>query len=368
MNNVHLRIVQIGLLLESYTIVCCLFQVVTLPENWSGTGFRKAELDRVLKFALEGVVLTVVCCVGIIGNIINIIVLSRKMMVKKSNTSIYLTALAIVDIIVTVATLPISVGRIMELPELSRYQGFYAYFIVYIYPCQRMFHDTANWITVALTVERYIAISLPLFYKSICSPSRARLIIFAIFVIIMALSIEPFFRLHLRPVLDPVTKEYKMMAFLTDFGKSNFSTTITHFIHLIISFLAPFLLLSIFNGLLIRSLHRAAANRKALSASGQAGRMVDKQHWEITRLVITLVALFLLLNLGVAVASTVATVGGVTGGTTIYTTLVFTVFMRIANVTSLLYMALHVFLYSAASESFRNELKAACCGSSRDLN
>lgn len=59
---------------------------------------------ELISFYLMGVTIMIICCLGIIGNILSLIVLSRRS-IGSSTTNTYLISLAIADILVLLATI-----------------------------------------------------------------------------------------------------------------------------------------------------------------------------------------------------------------------------------------------------------------------
>ena len=106
-----------------------------------------------------------IACVGIIGNISNIIIMSRPSM-RKYSSSIYLLGLAVADILVVTfgATLKYSVFKAWV---VTSPRWFHEYLCVYnswlIVSSNRL-----TWlITMAFTVERFIVVAFPMKYKRI---------------------------------------------------------------------------------------------------------------------------------------------------------------------------------------------------------
>lgn len=110
---------------------------------------------------IHGYLATVVCIFGIITNILNIVVLTRRSMI--SSTNCILTGLAVSDGLTMVAYLPFALRfycfyGTQPTPERNtlpaiRYMLFFACFSVVV-------HTVSIWLTLLLAIFRYIYLTL----------------------------------------------------------------------------------------------------------------------------------------------------------------------------------------------------------------
>jgi hypothetical protein len=120
------------------------------------------DFDRLREFhdwyrAYHGYLATVVCALGIVANVVNIVVLTRRSMLSAIN--FILTALAVSDGLTMAVYLPFAlrfyvmygVEMTSERNEQSavRFLLFYARFSVVV-------HTTSIWLTVVMATFRYI--------------------------------------------------------------------------------------------------------------------------------------------------------------------------------------------------------------------
>ena len=122
----------------------------------------------------EGI-LHISCFLGVTGNILAIIVLTKRRMIM-SSTNNYLVALAIVDIAYLLLTLIVNT---------SLHPCFISTTIAEILfticrPIADFSSNTSVWLTVTFTVERWVAITYPLQSRTWCTVHRARKIIISV--------------------------------------------------------------------------------------------------------------------------------------------------------------------------------------------
>lgn len=122
---------------------------------------RRAQYTRdLIAYYVTGIAGLTVSCLGIVGNIVSVVVLTRSAM--RSSTYTYLSALAVCDsaflvcvILLTTKDLrrpQVGVGsdRIWDTGE-----GFYSYLFQYVHPVANTLQVTSIWLTLAFTVDRY---------------------------------------------------------------------------------------------------------------------------------------------------------------------------------------------------------------------
>ncbi|KJH44787.1 7 transmembrane receptor, partial [Dictyocaulus viviparus] len=136
-------------------------------------------------------VLPVVCAIGVIGNITNLIVLASRRL--RAVSYMYLRALAIADLLCMLFVLLFVTTEILTKNGAPINQ----YKLYQIYQCHFML-TLINWalgagvyVVVALSLERYISIIFPLHFRAWNSPQRASKAI-AIAFIIPALLYVPY--------------------------------------------------------------------------------------------------------------------------------------------------------------------------------
>ncbi|CAI2732872.1 unnamed protein product [Schistosoma spindalis] len=243
-------------------------------------------LDHILSLMrlICGKILTpLLCLIGFISNIINIIILTREWM--SSSTNIYLTAVSICDLLYLLFTYLFSLWLYPSIKQLT----IYAYSITYIHGTANLFSNITTWLTVSFTLERYIVISSPILGKRYCTKQRARYVIIIIFIICFLITLPDYLK---KTIKYNNTTHHNNITYNNSNHPNqliNNSTNITinnqylvvdtqiniilikigyDYINQIIFIILPMILLIIFNSLLIRSVMKANYDRRILIKQG----------------------------------------------------------------------------------------------------
>lgn len=141
-----------------------------------------------VRYIVQSILVPCVFVIGLLGNSISIVVLTNKRM--RSSTNVYLTALAITDIIYLTMVLLLSLQH-YETVHLNYeiYWKFYGLVIWLTDGCAYI----SIYIAVCFTTERFIVIRYPLKGKAICTMSLAKKVIAGISVFCLLSTISTAF-------------------------------------------------------------------------------------------------------------------------------------------------------------------------------
>ncbi|CDS36466.1 g protein coupled receptor [Echinococcus multilocularis] len=199
-----------------------------------------------------------ICTTGIVVNIINIIVLTRSWM--KSSTNVYLTAVAASDLIYLTYSFLFS----LQIYPTFYSMRIYMQAVPIIHGTANLFSNITTWLTVSFTIERFINISFPIFGHRVCTRGKAKRIVCVVCIVSFIVTFPDFLQRKVTPPMDAngtfipggryIVEDSKYQKVLTTFGYA--------FINQISFVILPFLLLTIFNILLIQKGLRAKRKRR----------------------------------------------------------------------------------------------------------
>ncbi|CAL8143753.1 unnamed protein product [Orchesella dallaii] len=251
---------------------------------------------NLLKFCLEGVGITTVSVLGVIGNILTIIVLSSSRM--KSSSSCFLLCLAICDIIMLVGA-----SLLIGIPSLLAYnpgegRAFvwnimrilqYGYFIPGLFAFTVTGLTGSILFTMALTLDRYLAVCKPFFARNLCTWSRAVVVSAVIMVVNILYNLPKWWEYNY------VVEEMSNMTIYRPVPsalRTNpiYDTYYAHVSYVVLFFIIPVCSLIVFNILIYCEIREANKLRKNLSPS-------QKNENSLTRMLFGVVAVFLVCQL-----------------------------------------------------------------------
>ncbi|CAG0913680.1 unnamed protein product [Notodromas monacha] len=178
--------------------------------QFCGEGFENFQ-NTVKGF--HGYLSLVICILGTIMNMLNIIVLTRKEM--ESPTNSILTGLAAADMLVMLEYIPYAchVYIFNDRPLESRLSYAWSAFVMFHAHFSQIFHTISIWLTVTLAVWRYIAVRFPQRNRMWCDMKSAAAAITSAFVFSPILCIPSFlmFSIHRKKLVhsdETVTSVY----------------------------------------------------------------------------------------------------------------------------------------------------------------
>lgn len=278
--------------------------------NTTVAGDMEEELSGLYKFhegygQYHGYVSCVVCLFGMVANMANIIVLTRKNMM--SSTNIILMWLAVADLLTMLSYFPFALYYYILNQETTRFVTrsyawvwqllFHANFTI-------ICHTIAIWLTIALAIFRYICICYPTKGIDLCSLQRAKLATFLIYFCTVVICIPNYIVNEIVNIATngTVSNYIETPLYTIEFRNS------THIDSAMISFnywvqallikLIPCMMLTILTVLLIKAMHRAYMRRMKLKSQGRKDES-DRhgEHNRTTGMLLAVVVLFLLTEL-----------------------------------------------------------------------
>lgn len=219
-----------------------------------------------LRFVVYGILLTTVGLLGLAGNLISITILSRPKMLSSINCC--LIGLTSFDMIVTTTSV-----LMFGLPEISEYtqtmkwygQGVYQRVTPFVFPLALIAQTGSVYLTVTVTVERYIAVCRPLRARSLCTYGRAKVYVLCVAFFSILYNLPRFWEVSYQEC--KVDGEVFRVIVVPSALRQNpyYIEIYIMWMYLLVMYLVPFLSLMIFNFFIYREVRAANHERQQLS-------------------------------------------------------------------------------------------------------
>ncbi len=354
-----------------------LSQHTKMPSTNNGTGGMEYPIGASLDDNAEGsnseaavpyqnhqwyeIVIPAICLFGVIGNILNLIVLTHRRMqscmddLEKSATY-GLISLAFSDMMFCITVFPHSF--ILEHKvTTSTADAYQLYYKLYGVALINLFLMASTWLTVYMAINRYIVVVYPFQARWTLGTKKTILAILLVYIVSTSLTL-PFF-LHTR-IRKCMTLEGSHMYEISSLWSLHNAETITFYIRWIWPILAnffPLVLLAFVNIRLIKEL-KVASIRRQNTCQGQV--IQSSSH----RVTLTLVIIVLMLLFLVSPSEILRYINPYENmGNVGHVLSSFTNMFQIFN------FAFNFILYCVVSKNFRQTTKslfACCCSQDKD--
>lgn len=264
--------------------------------NWtvhSGERYR-VRVSEIFEDIIYQCIVVGICAFGLLGNIVNMLVLSRKSLTRtmermERSAHYGLMGLAVSDALLCASVLPTAYVGI-------RVFGFYGYdfrilYATYSHAVINTFILSSTWLTVTMAVSRYLAICYPLHARLFIGRRFAITSLVIVFGSCALLNIPRYFASEILslPCQDGGSFHMRMPGAL---ARNRTFNDAYNWIYFIVGIIVPFLLLAFCNVNLIRALHVSMRMRtQGLVISGSNPSAANR----ITLTLIVIVAMYLFL-------------------------------------------------------------------------
>lgn len=307
----------------------------------------------------------VLLAIGSLGNMFAFCILIRN--VEKASTYIYLSMLAVMDLLVLyTGLLRIWIGELLiDIGIINNILCKLVVFLGYVSS------DTSVWLIVAVTVERTIVVMVPFKAHSVCNTRNARICIFGLVIVFVAVNSHFLWTVELQHFRfnETVISLCKSTHFSTELVEN-----IWPWVDAGIYSFVPFLIIIVLNSIIIRSVFVAKRERNLLrnKASAFAKRCRIRQQGEmskkITVMLLTVSFTFLVttlpMNLVLIYTSFAKEMANDDDATFAKRKLIKTV----AEVLMYTNHSINFFLYCATGKKFRSQFRALICCNRKRMN
>lgn len=211
---------------------------------------QMTDISSFYRFILNGIMLNLIGVLGIVGNIISMIILSRPQM--RSSINCLLIGLARID-----TTLIITSILLFGLPGIYPYtKTMFTYYyhvlprlVPIVYPLAMMLQTASAYLTLTVSLERFVAVCHPLRARSLCTCGRARIYVIAIMVFSFIYNLPRFWEAVVVPESYPGTNITIRCAIPSKLRSENsdYISAYVHWCYLIFIYLIPFFSLAVLN-------------------------------------------------------------------------------------------------------------------------
>lgn len=224
------------------------------------------EQIELFEFWSNGILLNMVGVLGILGNILSMIILSRPQM--RSSINYLLIGLARCDTVLILTSI-----LLFGVPAIYPYTGYLRYYYLrllpeisrVVYPLAMSAQTASVYLTLTVTLERYVAVCHPLRARALCTYGRARIYVIVIIIFSICYNIPRFFEVNINEYPDEEFGYVYCIAASDMRADQNYINIYIHWLYLIFIYFIPFLSITFFNSMIYRQVRKANRERQRLS-------------------------------------------------------------------------------------------------------
>ncbi|XP_044757037.1 FMRFamide receptor [Coccinella septempunctata] len=259
---------------------------------------------QLLRFIINGLLLNIIGVLGMFGNIISMIILSRPQM--RSSINYLLIGLARIDTVLILTSM-----LLFGLPGLHPYSGalstyyyfIYPHIVPVVYPLALISQAASAYLTFFVSLERFVAVCHPLKVRSLCTYGRARFYVIGIICVSALYNISRFWESSIQAEWWPeqnITVYCPSPSYLR--RNPTYRTIYIHWCYFIFIYLIPFMGIAVLNAMIYRQIRRANRERQRLSR-------LQKREIGLATMLFCVVAVFFICNLPPMVINIIETFG-----------------------------------------------------------
>lgn len=243
------------------------------------------------EFWTNGILLNLVGFFGVLGNILSMIILSRPQM--RSSINYLLIGLARCDTILILTSI-----LLFGIPAIYPYTGVLRYYYFrllpdishVVYPLAMIVQTASVYLTLTVTLERYVAVCHPLRARALCTYGRARIYVIVIIVFSVCYNVPRFLEVDLKKHVDDEF-DFGYCITATDLRADyTYINIYIHWLYLVFVYFIPFSGLMFFNAMIYQQVRKANRERQRLSRT-------EKREIGLATMLFCVVIVFLCCNI-----------------------------------------------------------------------
>lgn len=327
------------------------------------------ESNPTCELLIQSVLLPTLCCLGILGNMLNIFVLTRQRIRRGVKTrdqaiNVGLISLAVSDMIVCISTLPRAFVAEYELFFDRR--SFAFYYQIYSTGMITTFGLISTWLIVITAAIRYVATCFPLHTDVALGHTGSCVAILVTYFACALANLPSFYLFQAREYRTTNGTEVRLLIDLGDFNHTTRQGFVFHWMRAVTVIFVPGVLLSFFNIRLIQTLHRSDIIRRRhirTDGGGVCSAVRCHHHPSRNRLNVTLVAVIVMFFCLVYPCELLDFFAHLTplGRSSLVDREVLLVARMVLNTLQLFHFALNFILYCTFNAQFRRTVTDLCC-------
>ena len=319
---------------------------------------NKQSTIVIVRYILDRIGLPVLCAFGILGNCLNVIILTRKQLQQsmdrmEKSVHLGLVALAVSDMLFCVVALPTSfTPATMVYTEDDPFV--FLYYFMYKEPFHNIFLLSSTWLTVAMATGRYMGICYPLHARGFVNLRATRISILGIFIFSVAFNLPQFWRYTLLELpCSPKCKCY--MPVIASLYKNPHFMISYKVLWAILGVFVPLFMLAFCNICLIKALRESRRMRQLY----RANKTKHESGHRLTPTLIAIVAMFIILVSPSEILKFVES--WVTRSNSLSTFNAFMISQLVANFLVVINFTVNFILYCVLNAHFRKTVRNSLC-------
>lgn len=324
----------------------------------SNVSYFENDPHRILDKLLSTRVVVAICIFGLLGNLLNLVVLTRnslkKTMHRMEKSSLTgLVALSLSDMLFCVAVIP----------QIGTYRNRFAYkglefimlYRVYSPGILNTFIMLSTWLTVTMAMQRYLAICHPIKARQLIGVNFAKWSVVVVFLFSVVLNLPRFFVNEFYSVecLEGFTK-----YFIWEGPMKRHKTMLLVYLYFCfaIGLVFPIIMLTYCNVQLIRALQRSSRLRRMCSNEAYSRSRGSETTHRITLTLIIIVVMYTILVTPAEVMHFLTDLA-LAGGSRSYNSYHYNFATSILNTAQSINFAFNFILYCVINTHFRKTLR-----------
>lgn len=248
---------------------------------------------HVYDFLMEAMLMGVLCLLGFGGNTLSMICLSKDR--SKTATPFLLISLEAADTCFLLTVLVLRVLTSLHLytgPGQRPIDAIIPYLSKYVFPLALIAMTATIYLTILVTVNRYISVCKPYQALDLCSVKQARRHVVVTVVLCVLYNLPRFFEKNLTFDVHPDTNTTYVREVISPMARSPiYQILYANVLYCLVMFLIPLIALIILNLKLIKALSENKRKR-ALMQSSDHGSSRSEEDITLTLIIVVLVFLF----------------------------------------------------------------------------